>query len=104
MMIHHSFIIDEGTRVPIRRIMDLGVLPSLIITHVFNDIKRRYTPIPNDRIVDLFTYFETKWIRKVPPYEWSMHRVKTRTNNAAEGFHNRLNIRVMKGNIKILNC
>ena len=31
----------------------------------------------------------------------SMHRVKTRTNNAAKGFHNRLNIRAMKGNIKI---
>ena len=95
---------DEGTRVTIRRIMALAVLPFPIIIHVFNDIKRRYTPILNDRMVDLFTYFEIQWIRKVPPCEWSMHRVKTRTNNAAEGFHNRLNIRAMKGNVKILNC
>ena len=55
------------------------------------------------RMVDLFNYYETQWIRKVPPYEWSMHRVKIRTNNAAKGFHNRLNIRAMKGNIKIFN-
>ena len=24
------------------------------------------------RMVDLFNYYETQWIRKVPPYEWSM--------------------------------
>ena len=94
---------DEGTRVTIRRLMALAVLSAPILTDVFNDIRRRYQSIPNDRMVDLFNYYETQWIRKVPPYEWSMHRVKTRTNNAAEGFHNRLNIRAMKGNIKIFN-
>ena len=65
----------EGTRVTLLRLMALALLPSTIITHVFSDIKRRYIPIPNDRMLNIFKDFETQWIRKVPPYECAMHRI-----------------------------
>ena len=43
----------------------------------------------------LFAYLEAQWVgpkARVPPAEWSVYGLPTRTSNAAEGYHNRLRV------------
>ena len=79
--------------------MSLAVLPVEVVPIAYASIKRSYTSnIPNDPMYGLFTYFEATWMERYPPASWNVFNLKTRTNNGAEGYHNRLISRAHKGN------
>ncbi|CAF4059685.1 unnamed protein product [Rotaria sordida] len=44
----------------------------------------------------LFDYFENYWIKRIDINKWNVYGFRIRTNNNAEGFHNRLNLRIAK--------
>ncbi|CAM4872329.1 unnamed protein product [Rotaria socialis] len=54
-----------------------------------------------DLLKPLFNYFDNYWIKHVDLKKWNVFGLEIRTNNNAEGFHNRLNSRLSKSHPNI---
>lgn len=79
-------------RQTIRRLMALCYLPGSAIPGIFHKLKEQNQDPELDAF---FIYLEKNWItsRMFPPKNWSVYKTAIRTNNDAEGYHNRLNRR-----------
>ncbi|CAF2094725.1 unnamed protein product [Rotaria magnacalcarata] len=49
-----------------------------------------------DSLKPLFEYYENYWVKTIGIKRWNVYGIRIKTNNNAEGFHNRLNLRVAK--------
>lgn len=72
-----------------RKLLNLNLLPENDIPKVFAKIERNATGL----FKDLCNYIKKQWIisSRFPPSSWSVYRQPIRTNNDAEGWHNRFN-------------
>lgn len=89
-----AYIHQMPIRDYIRKLMALPNLPASHISTAFNQLKER-CPQSNSaqKLQELLHYLEKTWItsRSRPPSAWSTFKRAVRTNNDAEGWHNRLN-------------
>jgi hypothetical protein len=82
------------TRKICRRLMCLPFLPARKIVRVFNKLKQSAV----GKVITLCQYIYRTWISpltaKWQPKTWSVFMKAVRTNNDAEGWHNRLNQKI----------
>lgn len=92
----------------LQRIMCLPFLPYQVIEKNFERIIRELLPPlqkehPEQakKIEELINYVRNTWLKDKTwvPKRWSVYGRKIRTNNDAEGFHNRLKIRAKGGKL-----
>ncbi|XP_074114263.1 uncharacterized protein LOC141537275 isoform X1 [Cotesia typhae] len=80
-------------KILIRKIMALALLPAVDASDGFQWI---ITNIP-DNVKTLFgtflLYFHEQWIEKTPPTLWSVYGLLHRTDNLAETYHKKANLR-----------
>ncbi|XP_044575625.1 uncharacterized protein LOC123259326 [Cotesia glomerata] len=80
-------------KILIRKIMALALLPAVDASDGFQWI---ITNIP-DNVKTLFgtflLYFREQWIKKTPPTLWSVYGLLHRTDNLAETYHKKANLR-----------
>ncbi|CAF1372389.1 unnamed protein product [Adineta ricciae] len=83
---------DEEARFICQQLMALALLPLNKVEPAFQALADNH-PEPLD---ELFEYFETFWIETTSIDLWNVFDLKTRTNNNAEGWHNRFSYRIDK--------
>ena len=84
---------DVGTQKLIQKLLSLPYLPAASITEAFYKLKEKCTTPLLSELADN----STTW----PTATWSVYLRAVRTNNDCEGWHNRLNVRVQKGNLNM---
>ena len=92
-----SYSNNEGINLLVRCLMALPLIPSAHIISTFNTLKLR---IPDNcpLLKSLFDYVLRNWIdsNTFPKEDWCVFGLKQRTNNDAEGWHSRLNKKVVR--------
>ena len=88
MHIWNLFQSNESVRLTIERLQCLPYFPPAIIPEVFDLIKAN-----DENLQGLFEYIDNNWIsgKFFSPAVWSIYGKATRTNNDAEGQHNKWN-------------
>ncbi|CAF1586169.1 unnamed protein product [Adineta ricciae] len=90
---------DEEIRCICRKIMALPLIPISLVSKAYDDLLNSTiacSRVKYDMLRPLFNYFENQWMRKVDIQQWNVYGMQMRTNNNAEGYHNRLNSRMSK--------
>ena len=78
----------------LRELMALPNLPGNHIAPAFLELKARCPTTPSAvKIQEMLQYMEKTWVSSTsrPPASWTTFKRPVRTNNDAEGWHNRLN-------------
>ncbi|CAF4225036.1 unnamed protein product, partial [Rotaria sordida] len=83
---------DEHIRDTCRQLMSLALLPCREVEFAFEEIVSKAPPL----LLNLIDYFRNFWFRQMPVELWNVHNLDIRTNNNAEGWHNRFNRRINK--------
>ncbi|CAF3852425.1 unnamed protein product [Rotaria sp. Silwood1] len=83
---------DEHIRDTCRQLMSLALLPCREVEFAFEEIVSKAPPL----LLNLIDYFRNFWFRQMPVKIWNVHNLDIRTNNNAEGWHNRFNRRINK--------
>ncbi|CAM4809277.1 unnamed protein product [Rotaria magnacalcarata] len=91
-----SYSQDSDIRICCRKLMALALLPIDQIETSFYNLRTKSSAAVKQELHQLFLYFDHQWIANVPMKMWSVHGYQHRTNNNCEGFHNRLNQRILK--------
>ncbi|CAF1941364.1 unnamed protein product [Rotaria magnacalcarata] len=91
-----SYSQDSDIRICCRKLMALALLPIDQIETSFYNLRTKSSATVKQELHQLFLYFDHQWIMNVPMKMWSVHGYQHRTNNNCEGFHNRLNERILK--------
>ena len=88
-----AYVRQYVVRMYIRELMALPNLPANHIEAAFYELKQKCPATPGmDRLHELLNYIERTWITsRPPPAAWSTFKRSVRTNNDAEGWHNRIN-------------
>ncbi|CAF4832204.1 unnamed protein product [Rotaria socialis] len=95
---------NEEVRLICRKLMALSLLPLHLVIQSFDDLFELILQAPSnkfDLLKPLFNYFDNYWIKQVDLKKWNVFGLEIRTNNNAEGFHNRLNARLSKSHPNI---
>ncbi|CAF2876130.1 unnamed protein product [Rotaria sp. Silwood2] len=74
-------------------------MPVSLVLQAFDDLYDSVLESSSTKfnlLKPLFSYFENQWIKKVDIKRWNVYGITMRTNNNAEGYHNRLNLRISK--------
>ncbi|CAF1465953.1 unnamed protein product [Rotaria sordida] len=87
-----AYLNDEDIRLACRSTMALALMPFEHIQKAFELLKKD-SP---EEMEDFFHYFENQWLKRIPPKYWNVPTLEFRTNNFAEGWHNKFNNRVEK--------
>ena len=92
---------DSGTRIYIKWLMSLPLLPAAKIPETFFELEENIYDRNCTNLKHLMGYFKKNWIYGK---NWSVedicaYREKIRTNNDAESFHNTLNFKIQKTNV-----
>ncbi|CAF1928809.1 unnamed protein product, partial [Rotaria magnacalcarata] len=96
-----SYSQDSDIRICCRKLMALALLPIDQIETSFYNLRTKSSVAVKQELHQLFLYFDHQWITTVPMKMWSVHGYQHRTNNNCEGFHNRLNQRILKAHPNI---
>ncbi|CAF3352292.1 unnamed protein product [Rotaria socialis] len=96
-----SYSQDSDIRICCRKLMALALLPIDQIETSFYNLRTKSSAAVKQELHQLFLYFNHQWITNVPMKMWSVHGYQHRTNNNCEGFHNRLNQRILKAHPNI---
>ncbi|CAF4009296.1 unnamed protein product, partial [Rotaria sordida] len=94
-----AYINNENIRMICRKLMALALLPSSVVLKSFEDLYEIVLLASSSELGSLrplFDYFENYWIKRIDINKWNVYGFRIRTNNNAEGFHNRLNLRIAK--------
>ncbi|CAF2855277.1 unnamed protein product [Rotaria sp. Silwood2] len=94
-----AYINDDNIRMICRKLMALALLPSSVVLKSFEDLYEIVLLASSSELRllgPLFDYFENYWIKKIDINKWNVYGIRIRTNSNAEGFHNRLNLRIAK--------
>ncbi|CAF1674122.1 unnamed protein product [Adineta ricciae] len=83
---------DEEVRSHARKLMALPLLPLEKVDSAFEFLLDDHPPC----LDPLFDYFESFWMESVPVELWNVSNIKIKTNNIAEGWHNRFAHRIEK--------
>ncbi len=79
---------DEDIRMTCRKLMALALLPPAFVLKYFEDLYETILFASStglDSLKPLFDYFENYGIRMVDVNEWSVYKIRIRTNNNAGG-------------------
>ncbi|CAF3710819.1 unnamed protein product [Rotaria socialis] len=87
-----AYFDDDSTRLSCRSTMALALLPIELIEEAVQLIEDDSLT----EMADFFRYFKYQWLTRVPPKYWNVSTLEFRTNNFAEGWHNKFNNRVDK--------
>jgi hypothetical protein len=90
----------------IRQMMALANLPILVLRHSYTALLERSAAITTlyPPLADLATYYQDTWLNGAFPLRmWNVYAENTRTNNAVEGWHNRLNRAVRRHHPNVLD-
>ena len=92
---------DSGTRIYIKWLMSLPLLPAAKIPETFFELEENIYDRNCTNLKHLMGYFKKNWIYGK---NWSVEDIcaygeKIRTNNDAESFHNTLNFKIQKTNV-----
>ncbi|CAF4818552.1 unnamed protein product, partial [Rotaria magnacalcarata] len=87
-----AYFEDESTRLSCRSTMALALLPIELIEEAVQLLEDDSLP----EMKDFFKYFKYQWSTRVPPKYWNVSTLEFRTNNFAEGWHNKFSNRVDK--------
>lgn len=93
-----SYREDDGTRKFIRKILVLPYIPATEITSQFNCLQNN---VESEQLHQLLDYVRTTCIDSTVwgPCNLSVYGQSVRTNNDAEGWHNRFNRKAKKGKL-----
>ncbi|CAF4340540.1 unnamed protein product [Rotaria socialis] len=83
---------DDNIRDTCRHLMSLPLLPCREVEDGFEHLVSKAPPL----LSNLLDYFRNFWFRQMPVELWNVHNIDIRTNNHAEGWHNRFNKRINK--------
>ncbi|CAF1579299.1 unnamed protein product, partial [Adineta ricciae] len=83
---------DEEARFICQQLMALALLPLNKVEPAFQALADNHP----ESLDELFEYFETFWMKTTSIDLWNVFDLKTRTNNNAEGYHNRFSHRIDK--------
>ncbi|CAM4967139.1 unnamed protein product [Rotaria socialis] len=90
---------DESIRMTCRKLMALPLLPSSVVLKCFEDLYESVLLTSSaalGSLKPLFEYYENYWVKTIGIKRWNVYGIRIKTNNNAEGFHNRLNLRIAK--------
>ncbi|CAD6204225.1 GSCOCG00012678001-RA-CDS [Cotesia congregata] len=80
-------------RILIRKMMALALLPSIEALEGYQWIMRNIPENIKVLFGSFFSYYHDQWIKKTPPELWSIYGHLHRTNNLAESYHKKINLR-----------
>ncbi|CAF2085196.1 unnamed protein product [Rotaria magnacalcarata] len=83
---------DDNIRDTCRQLMSLHLLPCREVEDGFEHLVSKAPSL----LSNLLDYFRKFWFRQMPVELWNVHNIDIRTNNHAEGWHNRFNKRINK--------
>ena len=90
----------------LKKVLSLHLLPFEKISKAFAELRVESLKLPvnvtqADLISKFFKYVEKQWISNPiwPTSKWASFNQKTRTNNDAKGWHNRVNIRTRQSDL-----
>jgi hypothetical protein len=92
----HLYRYDANVQKVCKRAMCLHLLPPTKIKKVFSVLKTKAGALHIDQLDNFFTYIENTWMKTKgiwPPSVWSVFLQLIRTNNDAEGWHNKINLK-----------
>ncbi|CAF4935093.1 unnamed protein product [Rotaria sp. Silwood1] len=79
--------------------MALALMPVSLVLQAYDDVHDGVLESSSTKfnlLKPLFSYFENQWMKNVDIQRWNVYGIQMRTNNNAEGYHNRLNSRISK--------
>ncbi|CAF3744495.1 unnamed protein product [Rotaria sordida] len=94
-----QYAADDEIRNTCRKLMALALMPISLVLQAYDDLHGSVLESSSttfDSLKPLFSYFENQWIKNVDIQRWNVYGLHMRTNNNAEGYHNRLNLRISK--------
>ncbi|CAF3249819.1 unnamed protein product [Rotaria sp. Silwood2] len=94
-----EYVVDDEFRNTCRKLMALALMPVSLVLQAYDDLHDSVLESSSttfDLLKPLFSYFENQWIKNVDIQRWNVYGLHMRTNNNAEGYHNRLNLRISK--------
>ncbi|CAF2033380.1 unnamed protein product [Rotaria magnacalcarata] len=83
---------DETFRLLCRKIMALALMPLDKVLNGLEGIKSSAQNLFNSEMSKLLEYFEKNWLSNIEL--WNLFGFDSRTNNACEGYHNRVSSRL----------
>lgn len=94
-----SYTNDVGTHKFLRKLLSLPYMPVEHIEELFVRFYRKTGGV--NELISILNYIKNTWINSAiwPPHTWCVFGRSTRTNNDAEGWHNRINLKARKGNL-----
>ena len=101
LKLYEAYNNEPPTRAFCKKLMSLAMLPANKIEQTFVDLTIQEQLSP--KLSELADYFEKNWMKHsvFTPESWSWYNEPIRTNNDAEGYHNRLNQRTEGSKVQL---
>ena len=81
----------------VRKLVAVGFLPIIVVRPAFARLEADPIVVQHPALADLLDYYKKTWLDgDFPMCMWNVHADETRTNNAIEGWHHRLNGRIAR--------
>ncbi|CAF1604289.1 unnamed protein product [Adineta ricciae] len=89
-----KYTTDETLRSLCRKLMALALMPKDKVVCSFEEIQYDAYKLPDQPMDDLLEYFQDNWMTNID--SWNVSESDVRTNNNCEGYHNRMNCRLIR--------